>query len=77
MNHPLPNWPRLLSAELAAAYLGISRTTFLGAADGTVWPAPIRHGKRVLWCRRALDQAVDARVGIVAASRPGEGWEDF
>jgi hypothetical protein len=36
--------PRLLSAELATAYLGISRTTFLAGADDTSRPEPIRHG---------------------------------
>ena len=26
----LPNWPRLLSAEQAAAYVGVSVNTFMG-----------------------------------------------
>ena len=73
----LPNWPRLLSVEEAASYVGLSATTFRERVLAGTYPQPMRDGKRTLWCRRALDAAVDARVGIVAASRPGEGWEDF
>lgn len=54
----IPYWPRLLDAPKAAAYLGISATTFR-AGVGRVWPEPVRVGKRVLWDRAQLDAAVD------------------
>ena len=51
----LPNWPRLLSREQAAAYLGVAPSTFdqLGFE-------PIEIGRRKLFDRNALDGWVDA-----------------
>lgn len=54
----LPDWPRLLSAELAAAYVGVSLSGF-AAQVGRIWPAPARIGRRTLWDRKDLDEAVD------------------
>lgn len=54
----LPNWPRLLRPELAAAYVGESKTAFLQGI-GTRWPQPIRRGRTVAWDRLALDAAID------------------
>ena len=60
----LPNWPRRMRANLAAAYVGESETTFL-ADVGTIWPEPKqtpgRRSKR--WDRLELDAAVDALDG--------------
>lgn len=70
----LPAWPLLLSAELAAAYLGLSPNTFR-AGVGTLWPEPARIGARRLWDRRALDAAA-ARLptaGPSAAIGPLDG----
>ena len=74
----LPNWPRLLSVELAAAYVGVSKTTFL-VGVGNTWPRPIRHGKRALWDRARLDRTVDAMSGLPASSAPEEDetWADL
>jgi len=78
----LPAWPRLLSAELASAYLSISRTAFLdGVARGN-WPAPIRQGRRVLWDRERLDRLVDVLSGLPppsaqAAEAGGTSWDDL
>ena len=55
----LPHWPRLLSTEEAAAYVGISVNTFTGRI-GDLWPEPIRIGRRVLFDRCAIDRAVDS-----------------
>ena len=64
----LPNWPRLLSREQAAAYLGIAPAALdAGVADGT-WPAPIPYGRRLLWDRRRLDEAVDTLSGYAIQS---------
>lgn len=75
----LPFWPRRLSADLAAAYLGISRSTFLLGVDDGTWPEPIRDGRRTLWDRLALDRIVDGQSGITdlpaaGPDEPGHGW---
>ncbi len=54
-----PNWPRLLGANMASQYLGISRATFLRGV-GKMWPQPIRIGKRTVWDIMVLDRAADA-----------------
>ncbi len=67
----LPNWPRRLSAELAAAYLGISVSSFRqGVATGR-YPQPIRDGRRVLWDRKRLDEIVDLQSGL---GNDSGGW---
>jgi predicted DNA-binding transcriptional regulator AlpA len=76
MNAPLPHWPRLLSDDLAAAYVGLSVTTFRERVGLGKLPKPVRIGKRTLWDRRMLDRQVDALSGLLQHSRPGEGWED-
>ena len=43
----LPNWPRLLSREQAAAYVGISVPT-LESRVGDLFPKPVRIGRRKL-----------------------------
>ena len=52
----LPNWPRLMPADLACRYVGWSRTGFVGLV-GKSWPEPIRS--KVLWDKKTLDEAVD------------------
>jgi predicted DNA-binding transcriptional regulator AlpA len=54
-----PPTPRLLSAELAAAYLSISPRGFEKLWRTGHLPAPHRLGRRVLWDRKLLDQFVD------------------
>jgi hypothetical protein len=51
----LPNWPRLMSEPLAAAYLSISPSTLREHG-----PAPKRRGRRVLYDLRDLDRWADA-----------------
>lgn len=46
----MPNWPKLMSLELAASYFSISPNTFRGL--GIV---PIEIGRRVLYDRESLD----------------------
>lgn len=50
----LPNWPRLMSADLACRYLGISPGTFrsLNIRSGNI-------GRRVVWDRVDLDRYAD------------------
>lgn len=59
----LPAWPRLLGAELAAAYCGISKSTFVARVGFGQLPAPVRLGRRSLWDRQILDRFIDALVG--------------
>ena len=75
-NVQLPNWPRRLSAELAAAYLGISKTTLLMGVNRHRYPEPMRDGKRVLWDREALDEWVDAASGRESRQQQSgpKGW---
>ena len=55
----LPEWPRLMSEELATRYLSIGRTML--AEQG---PEPQFVGRRKLWDRKALDRWADALAGI-------------
>lgn len=59
----LPFWPRGLSAEQAAAYVGVSVNTFLEEVKAGRWPEPQRRGRnggRKIWDRRQIDQRYDA-----------------
>ena len=67
--HPvLPNWPRLMDADMAAAYVGIGETNFLAGVERGDWPQPVRYGRRRLWDRLKLDEAVDLMSGNGAKS---------
>ncbi len=67
----LPDWPRLLSREQAAAYLGVS-VNMLESRIGNPFPAPLRIGGRKVFDRRALDKAVDQLTGNTPQSPAGE-----
>jgi len=54
----LPEWPRLMSEDLAARYLSIGRT--LLAEQG---PAPKHIGNRKVWDREDLDRWADRLSG--------------
>lgn len=66
----LPEWPRLMSVELAAAYLSIG-TTMLRERG----PQPKHLGSRVLYDRRDLDRWADALTGqeLDVIEREAEG----
>jgi hypothetical protein len=53
----LPDWPRLMSEPLAAAYVSLSVTTLRSQG-----PSPARLGRRRLYDRRDLDRWAD-RLG--------------
>lgn len=53
----LPDWPRLMAAPLAAAYIGLSENTLRA-----VGPKPREVGKRRLYDRIDLDRWAD-RLG--------------
>lgn len=54
----LPDWPRLMSEPLAAAYLSLGASTL--RKDG---PAPRRYGRRKLYDRHDLDRWADRLAG--------------
>ncbi|TWA73978.1 hypothetical protein FBZ83_12645 [Azospirillum brasilense] len=64
----LPFWPRCLSRDQAAAYVGVSPGKFAEEVGAGIWPAGEPRGGRVLWDRNLLDIAQDKRSGIVASS---------
>ncbi|MEX2647689.1 MAG: hypothetical protein WD673_01590 [Alphaproteobacteria bacterium] len=58
--------PRGLSREQANRYVGLSGGTFKRLVDEGVLPAALPFGRRRVWDRRALDQALDRLSGIDA-----------
>ena len=76
----LPFWPRLLSREEAARYVGVSPAVFEGEVKQGVWPPALRRGARQgrqTWDRLALDRAADQASGLSDSSGhpPGPGDE--
>jgi hypothetical protein len=67
--------PRLVDAELAAAYCGLSVGAFIKSVDEGRYPQALADGKRRLWDIRALDAAVDRRSGLASSSRFDESPE--
>lgn len=58
--------PRGLNRDQAARYVGISMTTFHRFVVEGVLPGPLHFGRRVVWDRRALDEALDRMSGLDA-----------
>jgi hypothetical protein len=66
MDRQLPNWPRLMPEEMAAAYVGVHIGTFRRERDEGIWPRPVKRGARLnTYDREALDDAVDRLSGRV------------
>lgn len=59
--HDMPDWPRLMSRALAAAYVGISPSHF----DGVYPIEPIVWAGKKLWDRKRLDEWIDRYQGSV------------
>lgn len=57
----MPDWPRLLSRDAAAAYCGGVSINFF---EQHCPVAPIRIGGRRLYDRRALDRWLDRQSGL-------------
>jgi len=60
--------PRGLNREQAAAYVGLSVSTFNKLVAASVLPQALAFGRRRVWDRRALDKALDAMSGIDPAA---------
>lgn len=70
-------WPveakRFLSRPEAAAYLGVSASTFAEEVLSGMWPAPTRRGRTgraLTWDKAALDRAADCVSGIAPTASP-------
>ena len=56
---PSGSWPRRMSAELAAGYCGEPSVEAFMARVGAEYPPPrVNEGRRRLWLRDDLDQAI-------------------
>lgn len=79
----LPDWPLMMSAEQAAAYVGLSRPSFQKAVDDAIFPEPVRLGRRALWHRQSLDLFAARLAGLPSgtsgtdAAIPAEEWEKW
>jgi hypothetical protein len=79
--HPiedLPFWPRFLSRDEAARYLGVSVDVFADEVATGIWPQGFRRGARggrVTWDRLVLDLAADRCSGLklMGSSDPSNG----
>lgn len=63
----MPDWPRGLSVDQAAAYVGVSAPTFLQEVAQGKWPQPATRGakgSRRIWDRRSIDEAYDRASGL-------------
>ena len=79
----LPHWPRLMQRPLAAAYLGVSPTTF-DRYFGHIPPVPLDNGNR-MWDRHDLDADIECRKGHIDSAAPAghrakgraDEWDDI
>jgi predicted DNA-binding transcriptional regulator AlpA len=70
----LPGWPRALREELAAAYVGLSTSTFRAKVAPELKTVHLTE-KRRAWLREDLDAWLDARAGIEPASHGANPWD--
>lgn len=74
----LPYWPRVLNEAEAAAYVGLSPTTFAKrVAEGAIPPPVPLSQRRIGWDRLALDRWVDGLGGVASASAGSNPWDSI
>lgn len=69
----LPYWPRFLSREEAARYVGVSSDVFDAEVATGMWPAAKRRGGkggRLTWDRCLLDATADLDSGLAKEDTP-------
>jgi hypothetical protein len=59
-----PDWPRWLSREQSAVYVGVSVNSFMEEVEKGIWPRPEKRGGRLTWDRKMLDVASDQLSGL-------------
>lgn len=84
MNEPandnFPDWPRGLSRPLAAAYVGVSESTFDKMVRERLMPKPKLIFSRLVWDRVAVDQYFEALPGDTTAAQGDKakgGWDQI
>lgn len=55
----LPNWPLMLTAHRAAAYVGLDPDVFVRAVEADEMPKPFLLQGQELWNRRKIDRHLD------------------
>ncbi len=72
----LPDWPRAMGEDLAAAYVALSPATLRRRVQANDAPTPIQltEGRRV-WLREDLDAWLDRKAGRVSASQGASIFE--
>ncbi len=66
-------WPRYLTRDLVAAYLGVSVDVFDDEVKAGIWPPARRRGGsggRLTWDRLLIDQYCDSQSGLGAKILP-------
>lgn len=73
----LPDWPARMTAPVAAAYMGVSETTFLTRFG----PMGLREGANKLWARAQLDRVIAKQFALpqlpAGAGEEDESWGDL
>jgi hypothetical protein len=74
----LPDWPARMTADVACAYMGISKSTFLTRYATT----GVKEGHNLLWARVQLDAMIAKQFSITqprAGARQDRdtSWDDF
>lgn len=67
----LPAWPARMTADVAAYYMGVSKTTFIKryAAIG------VKEGSNLLWAKLQLDGIIAKQFAL--SHRPGAAGEEI
>lgn len=73
----LPDWPARMPADIAALYMGVSKTTFLTRFGHT----GVKEGKNVLWAKLQLDAMIAKQFSIkqprAGAQDRDDTWDDL
>lgn len=73
----LPDWPARMTADVAAIYMGVSKTTFLARFGAT----GVKEGSNLLWARVQLDSMIAKQFSIkqpaAAAGKVDDSWDDL
>ncbi len=67
--------PRGLSEDESAHYVGLCPNSFRKEVKNGRLPEPLRFGRRRIWDKKALDQALDHLSKLTNVNKEG-GWKD-
>lgn len=73
----LPGWPARMTAPVAAAYMGISHSTFLTRFGDT----GIKEGANTLWAKAQLDRLIAKQFALrqptALSGAEDDSWDDL